>query len=80
MDFNHARQTTRKRIEPKTPTINAIIHLSEVICGRDFWKEGRTVERLGMRERLRAMAAEHLRGVEPKRAVIDSGQQLQGER
>ncbi len=30
----------------KTPTIDAIIHLSSIICGKDFLKDGRTVERL----------------------------------
>lgn len=31
-----------------TPTIKAIIHLASVIQGVDYWKEGRTVERLGI--------------------------------
>jgi opine dehydrogenase len=33
----------------KTPTIRAIIHLASLIHGRDFWTEGRTVERLGIK-------------------------------
>jgi len=32
----------------KVPTIRAIIHLASLIHGRDFWKEGRTVDRLGI--------------------------------
>jgi len=31
-----------------TPTIKSIIHLASVLHGRDFWAEGRTVERLGL--------------------------------
>ncbi len=45
----------------ETPTINAIIQLSGAVCGKDFWKEGRTVEKIGLRETLRARAAAHLR-------------------
>jgi len=33
----------------KTPAIRAMIHLASLIHGRDFWKEGRTVERLGIK-------------------------------
>lgn len=33
----------------KTPTIRAMIHLASLIHGQDFWKEGRTVERLGIK-------------------------------
>lgn len=32
-----------------TPTIKAIIHLASVMVGVDYWKEGRTVERLGIK-------------------------------
>ena len=35
-------------LEVPTPTIRAIIHLASVLHGRDFWAEGRTVERLGL--------------------------------
>jgi opine dehydrogenase len=31
-----------------TPTIKSLIHLASVIHGRDYWAEGRTVERLGI--------------------------------
>ena len=31
------------------PTIRAMIHLASLIQGRDFWKEGRTVDRLGIK-------------------------------
>ena len=31
------------------PTIRAMIHLASLIEGRDFWKEGRTVDRLGIK-------------------------------
>ena len=33
----------------QTPTTRAMIHLASLIHGRDFWKEGRTVERLGIK-------------------------------
>lgn len=33
----------------KTPTIRTMVHLASLIHGRDFWKEGRTVERLGIK-------------------------------
>jgi opine dehydrogenase len=33
----------------RVPTIRAVIHLASTIHGRDFWKEGRTVERLGLK-------------------------------
>lgn len=31
-----------------TPTIKAIIHLANIIHGCDYWKEGRTVDKLGI--------------------------------
>jgi opine dehydrogenase len=31
-----------------TPTIDSIIHLSSLLCGTDFWKEGRTIESLNL--------------------------------
>lgn len=34
------------RIE--TPTLKSLIHIASVMRGRDFWKEGRTVEKLGI--------------------------------
>jgi opine dehydrogenase len=33
----------------KTPTIRSMIQLASLIHGQDFWKEGRTVERLGIK-------------------------------
>lgn len=33
----------------KVPTIRTVIHLASTIHGRDFWSEGRTVERLGLK-------------------------------
>lgn len=43
-------------LEINTPTINSIIHLSSILCGIDFMKEGRTIEKLQIgnyiRERL----------------------------
>lgn len=33
----------------RSTTIQAVIHLASMIHGRDFWKEGRTVERLGIK-------------------------------
>lgn len=33
-----------------TPTIKAVIHLASVLHGRNFWAEGRTIERLGLSE------------------------------
>jgi opine dehydrogenase len=32
----------------KTPTLNALVHLASTIHSRDFWAEGRTVEKLGL--------------------------------
>lgn len=32
----------------KTPTIKAVIHLASIMRGIDFWKRGRTVEKLGI--------------------------------
>lgn len=32
----------------KSSTINAVIHLSEILLKKDFWKEGRTVEKMGI--------------------------------
>ncbi|MBN1271777.1 MAG: NAD/NADP octopine/nopaline dehydrogenase family protein [Candidatus Aminicenantes bacterium] len=37
-----------KMLRVKTPTIEAIIHLASVMREIDFWKEGRTVEKLGL--------------------------------
>jgi opine dehydrogenase len=31
-----------------TPTIRSLIHLATIIHGRDFWREGRTLDRLGI--------------------------------
>ena len=33
----------------QVPTIRTMIHLASTIHGRDFWKEGRTVDRLGIK-------------------------------
>jgi opine dehydrogenase len=32
----------------ETPTIDSIIHLSSLLCGIDFWEEGRTIESLNL--------------------------------
>ena len=32
----------------KTPAINSIINIAELITGKDFYAEGRTIERLGL--------------------------------
>ncbi len=32
----------------KTPTLQTLIHLASTMHGRDFWAEGRTVEKLGL--------------------------------
>lgn len=32
----------------RTPTLRALIHLASVMHGRDFWAEGRTVEKVGL--------------------------------
>lgn len=32
----------------QTPTINAIVEIGNTILGRDFWTEGRTLEKLGL--------------------------------
>ncbi|MCP2619649.1 NAD/NADP octopine/nopaline dehydrogenase family protein [Candidatus Aminicenantes bacterium AC-334-K16] len=36
-------------LKVKVPTIKAIIHLASIMRERDFWKEGRTVEKLGLK-------------------------------
>jgi opine dehydrogenase len=36
-------------LKVETPTIKFIIHMASLMRGRDFWKEGRTVERLGIK-------------------------------
>ncbi len=33
-----------------TPTIRAVIQMASALCGIDFWQEGRTVERLGIKD------------------------------
>ena len=37
-----------KEIGIKTPTIDAVIHLASVMHGKDYWKVGRTAEKLGI--------------------------------
>lgn len=32
----------------KTPTMNAIIEMGNIVLGRNFWQEGRTLEKLGL--------------------------------
>jgi len=32
-----------------TPTIHALIHLATIVHGRDFWREGRTLDRVGVK-------------------------------
>jgi opine dehydrogenase len=36
-------------LKVKTPTIEFIIHMASIMRGIDFWKEGRTVEKLGIK-------------------------------
>lgn len=36
-------------LKVQTPTIKSIIHLASIMRGKDFWKEGRTVEKLGIK-------------------------------
>ncbi|MFQ6038249.1 MAG: NAD/NADP octopine/nopaline dehydrogenase family protein [Candidatus Aminicenantales bacterium] len=36
-------------LKVETPAIRALIHLASIMRGRDFWKEGRTVEKLGIK-------------------------------
>ena len=31
-----------------TPMMDAFVNIASAVCGRDFWKEGRTAEKLGM--------------------------------
>jgi opine dehydrogenase len=37
-----------KMLGVKTPTLNALIHMASTIHARNFWSEGRTVEKLGL--------------------------------
>ena len=39
-----------KKFGVKTPTIDAIIHLASILTQTDYWKEGRTVERLNIQD------------------------------
>ena len=32
-----------------TPTMQTMIHLANIIHGKDYWREGRTLDRLGVR-------------------------------
>ena len=32
-----------------TPTVHSFIHLATIVHGRDFWREGRTLDRLGIK-------------------------------
>jgi len=36
-------------LKVEVPTIKAIIHLASIMRGRNFWQEGRTVEKLGLK-------------------------------
>jgi opine dehydrogenase len=36
-------------LETPTPTIDAMIHLACILHGRNYWQEGRTVEKLGLK-------------------------------
>jgi opine dehydrogenase len=38
-----------KMLKVETPTINSLIHMASIMRNRDFWKEGRTVEKLGIK-------------------------------
>lgn len=38
-----------KMLKVEVPTIKAIIHLAMIMRGKDFWKDGRTVEKLGIK-------------------------------
>lgn len=52
------------RLKVETPTIKFIIHIASIIRDKDFWAEGRTVEKLGIKDmsikeiRLLAVAGE----------------------
>jgi opine dehydrogenase len=36
-------------LKVETPTIRAVIHIASIMRGIDFWKIGRTVEKLGIK-------------------------------
>ncbi len=40
-----------RKLGVATPTAEALIQLASLVKGRDFWKEGRTVERLGVADK-----------------------------
>lgn len=40
-----------RKLGVSTPTADTLIQLTNVVKGRDFWKEGRTVERLGLADK-----------------------------
>ena len=31
-----------------TPMMDSFVNIASAVCGRDFWKEGRTAEKLGL--------------------------------
>ncbi|MFW6124041.1 MAG: NAD/NADP octopine/nopaline dehydrogenase family protein [Acidobacteriota bacterium] len=38
-----------KMLKAETPTIDLIIHCASIMTGIDFWKKGRTIEKLGLK-------------------------------
>ena len=48
----------------ETPTIQSIVHMAGVLHGRDYWEEGRTVDKLGIQgmsvRQIRVLAVEGL--------------------
>ena len=48
-----------KMLGIETPMMNAFISIAGAVCGRNFWEEGRTAEKLGLAgkslEEIRAM-------------------------
>ena len=37
-----------------TPMMDAFVNIASAVCGRDFWKEGRTAEKLGLEGKTQA--------------------------
>lgn len=50
-----------KRFNVLTPTVDAIIHLASVLNQTDYWKEGMTLEKLGLGDMTKEEIEEYLR-------------------
>jgi len=55
-----------KKFGVEVPIIESIIRLGSVICGRDFFKEGRSLEEMGIEDLTKEEIIKYIReGVRP---------------